>query len=298
MYTEILGTENYIIEQIEGGEYLSDHLKESIPEVILLDWQMPKMGGVDVLRFLKKNRKYKHIPIIVITGQKKETILQDAFEYGSVDFIEKPIYSIELNARVQNVLELEESTKTHREQGLQLEKLNNILSNQRDAIVQANNLKIEKLHFEKEELNKKIIELQDKIEDQNTLFIKYNNQMKSTREALKKIISKKGGFSTDQEKTLKNQIRSIDNCLDQSPKTSFKNSRSQELIKKLLNINPKLTPLDLDHCYFILNNMSNHEIAETMHIEVKSLQTKRHRLKQKLKLEKGTSLLDFLNKLR
>ncbi|MCC7050575.1 MAG: response regulator [Bacteroidia bacterium] len=76
-----------------------------IPNLILIDWQMPELTGIEVIRKLKKNTKTCDIPIIMITGIRMTSEdLKIALESGAVDFIRKPIDEIELIARINSAL--------------------------------------------------------------------------------------------------------------------------------------------------------------------------------------------------
>lgn len=63
-------------------------------DVILLDWQMPKMDGIDVLKEIRKTDK--HIPVIMITGRSKIDDMVAAFDAGASNFITKPFKNEDL----------------------------------------------------------------------------------------------------------------------------------------------------------------------------------------------------------
>ena len=75
------------------------------PDLIITDWDMPQMSGIDLIKRLKSNNKTKDIPIIVVTGVMLTTVnLQIALDSGAVDYIRKPIEPIELIARVNSAM--------------------------------------------------------------------------------------------------------------------------------------------------------------------------------------------------
>ena len=89
----------------ENGEVAYRLAIEQSPDIILMDWEMPVMNGIESLKLLKKNEVTKDIPVIIVTGNYIETqSLQEAFSEGAIDFIKKPIERIELIARVKSVL--------------------------------------------------------------------------------------------------------------------------------------------------------------------------------------------------
>ena len=66
-------------------------LDESTPDVILLDHSMPFMDGVEFLQTLKKQNKYKNIPIFVISASNESDTIKEMLNLGVVDYILKPI---------------------------------------------------------------------------------------------------------------------------------------------------------------------------------------------------------------
>lgn len=73
--------------------------------IILLDWQMPGINGIETLHQLKKDAATKQIPVVMTTGRMTQsTHLEEAFKAGAIDFIRKPIDPLELRARVNSML--------------------------------------------------------------------------------------------------------------------------------------------------------------------------------------------------
>lgn len=91
-----------------GSEALA-LLNCNIPDLILLDWDMPVMDGLATLKQLKTDIIHKHIPVIMITGRMTgNDDLLLAYNEGVVDFIRKPFDEMELLARIRSILRLEE----------------------------------------------------------------------------------------------------------------------------------------------------------------------------------------------
>ncbi len=91
-----------VIAANDGSEAIKLALKES-PNLILMDWQMPEMSGIEALKKLKKSDKTKEIPVIMLTATESSA---EAFEAGACDLIPKPFNKNELVARVKNIIEL------------------------------------------------------------------------------------------------------------------------------------------------------------------------------------------------
>ena len=85
---------------------------KKLPDLIITDWEMPEMNGIETIECLKSNPITKDIPVIMCTGVMTETKhLKTALDAGAVDYIRKPIEKIELIARVGSMLKLSESYK-------------------------------------------------------------------------------------------------------------------------------------------------------------------------------------------
>jgi two-component system, response regulator len=72
------------------GGYLNRGMK-TYPSVILLDLNLPKVGGLDVLKILKADEKTKMIPIVVMTSSSQDKDIFESYNHGANSFITKPI---------------------------------------------------------------------------------------------------------------------------------------------------------------------------------------------------------------
>ncbi|MCE5182759.1 MAG: phosphate regulon transcriptional regulator PhoB [Betaproteobacteria bacterium] len=79
-------------------------MRESLPDLILLDWMLPGMSGVEFARRIKANAHTRSIPIIMLTARSDEQDKIIGLEIGSDDYITKPFSPRELNARIKAVL--------------------------------------------------------------------------------------------------------------------------------------------------------------------------------------------------
>jgi len=85
-----------------------DFIKETTPDLLILDLMLPDTDGFDVCRFLQKDEKYSSIPIIMLTAKNEETDKILGLELGADDYITKPFSPRELVARVRAVLRRKE----------------------------------------------------------------------------------------------------------------------------------------------------------------------------------------------
>jgi len=84
-----------------------EKIQSSQPDLIILDWLMPEIEGIDVLRNIKKNSAIREIPVIISSGIRTASVnLHTALSLGAIDFLKKPIDEIELEARVASAIKL------------------------------------------------------------------------------------------------------------------------------------------------------------------------------------------------
>jgi two-component system, OmpR family, phosphate regulon response regulator PhoB len=79
-------------------------LREALPDLIILDWMLPGMSGIEFARRLKSDEFSKSIPIIMLTARGEEIDKVRGLEIGADDYITKPFSPRELNARIKAVL--------------------------------------------------------------------------------------------------------------------------------------------------------------------------------------------------
>ncbi|ALB45428.2 hybrid sensor histidine kinase/response regulator [Clostridium beijerinckii NRRL B-598] len=97
-------------------------LEENIPELILLDVDMPEIDGFEVCSTLKKSSKYKDIPIIFLTVQDEKDDIVKAFDLGAVDYVTKPFNRKELVSRVRTHISLKKTKDELNKKNLELER--------------------------------------------------------------------------------------------------------------------------------------------------------------------------------
>lgn len=84
----------------EGVRKATEHL----PDLILLDVIMPKMGGFEACRLIRNTDETRNIPIIMVTTRGEAANVEAGWANGCTDYVTKPINSIELLAKVRNFL--------------------------------------------------------------------------------------------------------------------------------------------------------------------------------------------------
>jgi CheY-like chemotaxis protein len=87
----------------DGAEGVARAL-ETNPDLILMDVMMPKMTGFEALRALRNNRQTSTVPIVMVTTQAEAESIETGYVSGCNDYIVKPVDSVELIAKVRNLL--------------------------------------------------------------------------------------------------------------------------------------------------------------------------------------------------
>ncbi len=104
LVVEILEDEGYRAEAVYTGEDGLAKARQTIPNLIILDWKLPDMEGIDVCRVLKQEEATESIPVVMLTSQSSEKDKIKGLETGADDYMTKPFGSGELVARVKAIL--------------------------------------------------------------------------------------------------------------------------------------------------------------------------------------------------
>jgi two-component system phosphate regulon response regulator PhoB len=88
----------------ENGEEGLLRVDEDMPDIIVLDWMMPNLSGIEVCRRLKTRTETRNIPIIMLSARSEEVDKVRGLETGADDYVVKPYSVIELMARVRTQL--------------------------------------------------------------------------------------------------------------------------------------------------------------------------------------------------
>lgn len=102
----LLLKESYELFFAEDAHEALAQLDDEIPDVILSDVMMPNMDGFELCQRIKRNPKWNHVPIILVTALDSKQDLARGLEAGADDFLHKPINGLELRARVRSMLRI------------------------------------------------------------------------------------------------------------------------------------------------------------------------------------------------
>ncbi|MDC0625085.1 phosphate regulon transcriptional regulator PhoB [Alphaproteobacteria bacterium] len=96
--------EGYVVDTASDGEIALDKIIFKAPDLIILDWMLPKLSGIELCRKVRTNKKIKNIPIIMLTARGEEEDRLKGLEMGADDYVTKPFSINELLARAKAVL--------------------------------------------------------------------------------------------------------------------------------------------------------------------------------------------------
>lgn len=90
-------------EAVDGEEALL-MIEERLPDLILLDWMLPTLSGIEVCRRIRRDEAARNVPVIMLTARGEEADRVRGLDYGADDYVVKPFSPGELMARIRAVL--------------------------------------------------------------------------------------------------------------------------------------------------------------------------------------------------
>jgi len=99
-----LEKEGFIIASSENGNEGLKQLKKFEPNLLLLDWMLPDLSGIEICKNIRKDNKFKTLPIIMLTAKGEEEDKIKGLESGVDDYLTKPFSYKELLARIKAIL--------------------------------------------------------------------------------------------------------------------------------------------------------------------------------------------------
>ena len=247
----------YDIFQTNNPQNAVDITLKVMPDIIITDWDMPKLSGIDIIKKLKDIKETKDIPVIMATGVHITSVdLKNALEAGAVDFIRKPIDQIELIARTHSAL---------------------LISLYQKQIIKSKD----------KELTENTLHL-IRSNEFNASIIKKLNKLNLTLND-KDIIKAKSAVNLI--------IKDLDNHIKEDSwfrfHLSFDNIHSN-FKRNLTREFPELTTTDINMCTFIRLGMNIKDIASALNQSPDSVKVSRSRLRKKLNLKQSQNLETFL----
>ena len=120
-----------VITAVDGKEAV-EKAEQELPDIILMDWQMPEMDGIEALKIIRATESTSEIPVLMLTASESTG---DAYELGANDFIQKPFNKSELLARVNTSLKSVNLRKELKQRNIDYEIQRDKLKIQKDILV-------------------------------------------------------------------------------------------------------------------------------------------------------------------
>ena len=94
----------FLVKSAYNGEQALDMIYEKKPTVLIADWMMPKMSGIELCRILRSNKDTKLLPIIMLSARSEDSDKSLGLDTGADDYISKPFSPMELVSRVKALI--------------------------------------------------------------------------------------------------------------------------------------------------------------------------------------------------
>jgi two-component system, OmpR family, phosphate regulon response regulator PhoB len=99
-----LEAEGYVVESVARGDEAELRLAENAPDLLILDWMLPGVSGIEICRRLRARETTRTLPVIMVTARNEESERVRGLAVGADDYVVKPFSVIELMARVRALL--------------------------------------------------------------------------------------------------------------------------------------------------------------------------------------------------
>jgi two-component system phosphate regulon response regulator PhoB len=99
-----LESEGYAVESVGRGDEAETRLRESVPDLVILDWMLPGLSGIELCRRLRARPETERMPVLMLTARGEETERVRGLATGADDYVVKPFSVPELIARVRALL--------------------------------------------------------------------------------------------------------------------------------------------------------------------------------------------------
>ena len=247
---------DYNILQTISPQAAMDIAACELPDLIISDWEMPEMNGLEFIQELKENPKTKNIPVVIQTAVKlSASNLKQALMAGAIDYLRKPIDSTELLARCHSALKITEYYQ---------------------CMVALKDKELTEAAVRLVSNHRFIQDLMYKLKD---LKAELPKRQKSTNLIIDEMLVELEGHQSDRI-WVQFQI-AFDNVYG-------------NFITSLLHAHPHLTQSEIKLCRFIRMGMSIKDIGEMLHKAYESVKVARSRLRRKLNLNAKESLSTYL----
>ena len=254
--------------QALNGETALQVIHKVVPDLVLTDWEMPVMDGLQLIAKMKAIKEFCDIPVVMMTGFMLSAYdLRTAMSVGAVDYIRKPIDKIELLARTKTMLKISAANKTIRKQ--EEEKSKTELEHHKKELAIAA-LHLANYQKRNEEL---LVEIKK--------LIPFIN--KEGMEIIRKIINdNKSNYESDFLDIFETQFRDV----------------HADFYERLDHAHPELTPTEKKICTFLKMNLNTKEIAALLLSSPASIEVTRAKIRKKIGLDHSQSLTEYISAIK
>lgn len=272
---ECLNESNYRISVATDGESGFKIAQKILPHLIITDWEMPGLSGIDTIKLIKSDEVLKFTPVIMATGKMlRSEDLKMALDAGADDYVRKPVDKVELIARTRSMILLYEMMKQNSD--LQQENFR-----QKEGHLKA------KIEEAQKQLAYYTLKLVQQSEFNNNLYERLEEASSYSEHAGKMLL-----------KHISNQCKLVSN---QSYWTEFEAAFIEVHPTYYDQVNkqfPGLTKNEIKLAAFCKLNMSTKEVAAITFQSELSLKKARQRLRKKLDINPETRLNEFFQQLK
>lgn len=99
-----LERDGFEVVEVHDGEAALQEIATHLPSVVVLDWILPVMSGLEVCRAIRNVPRTRDIPVVMVTGKDREADLVQGFKSGVDDYLIKPFSIFELSVRIRAII--------------------------------------------------------------------------------------------------------------------------------------------------------------------------------------------------
>ncbi len=248
------------------------------PDLILMDWEMPGLNGLETISLLKSNEETRSIPVIMVTGMHGDVNkLREALDTGAIDFINKPFNGIELNARINTHIKQIEFFKRF------IEQQDLVNRQEKELIAKEKQILETEIKYHQKQLTMSAVNLLRYSHLLQTIGEEVNRILPFTNEEGARII--KALVSQISDKSGEHMWNEFEVCFER-----VHNNFYNKLIDKIPDISLREKRL----CAFLTMNMSTKEISAITFQSPNSIDVAKHRLRKKLGINSDDDFANFL----
>jgi CheY-like chemotaxis protein len=93
-----------VVTKRDGIEAMAWLSAGNIPDLIMLDMQMPRLNGLDFLKQIRTSGIFRHIPVILISANENENEISASFDLGITEYVPKPFNPVKLKDKVERII--------------------------------------------------------------------------------------------------------------------------------------------------------------------------------------------------